>query len=213
MILKKVDAAPQTYTQTNAPVQALANAIQNQSGVVDIRSGEAPVYIMPLPKSSNYTIANSNASGAEEVTVWVFNEDVLKNTLTDNVIASGKEPVISYNDGFSGKLISQLIKFARGGRGMRVREITITGKNASGVQDDAAISSMDLAVQGYQAIRGTAVPQNYDLTEALRNTQFKDGMVTVKVDFFINCVNQIVFTCPKGYSYDLNFVWDYSDMK
>jgi len=72
---------------------------------------------------------------------------------------------------------------------------------------------MDLALQGYDAIRGTAVPFNYDLAEALRNTAFKDGMVTVKVDFFINAVNQLKFTCPKGFSYDIQIKWDYSDMK
>lgn len=212
MILRK-SAISLPLEQEVAPANQLANAIQNNSGIIDIRNKQAADELYPLPESTTYSIDNTNDAASTAIDVWVFNEDVLKNTLTDNTIAAGKEPTISYNDGFSGKLINALIKNFRNGRGMRIKEITVIGKDASDVQQDSAIMDMDLQLVAYNATRGSSVPVNYDLSEALRNTQFKDGMVTVKVDIVINAISQLKFYCPKGYAYEVRVKWDYSDLK
>lgn len=200
-------------TQTALPVQQLAQAIQNNSGVVDIRNGKA-VDMFPLPDSTTVTLVNPNTTDARAVTAYLFNEQVLKNTKTDNTYGGSAtdadKPVVTYNDGFSGRLIDSLVQKAFNATGLRCKELTIIGKNASGVQDDAAIIALDAEIRAYNALRGRPVEMPYDLSDAIRNTQFKDGMVTVSVDFVINCVSQFVSSIPKGFSYTFIFKWDYT---
>lgn len=215
MLLRKVSPMQmEQVAQNNAPANQLANAIQNNAGIIDIRTGAVVDELYPLPDSTTFSVDASSAANSTAIKVWVFNEDVLKSTIEDNTyVGAPNKPTLSYNDGFDGRLINGLIKNFRNGRGMRISEITVIGKDASDVQQDSAIMDMDLRLVAYNATRGSEQSKPYDLSEALRNTQFKDGMVTVKVDLMINAVSQLEFYCPLGYAYELRVKWDYSDLK
>jgi hypothetical protein len=207
--------AIQTKTATGTPVKDLALAIANNQGIGDVSEGKS-ISLFPLPDTTTVTISNPKTAGkSADVTAYFFNEQLLKNTKDDNTYGAGAadadKPTVTYNDGFSGRVIDKLIQSLNGGRGMRCKQITVIGKNDSGVQDDGAILVMDPSVKAFNALRGRSVDFPYDFRKAIRNTQFKDGLLTLNVDFWLNMVSQFTFTCPIGYSYEITFEWDYSN--
>jgi hypothetical protein len=203
----------QSAEAVNMPVSAtrsLAEDIANQSGIIDISEGKT-VELWPMPKSTNVRVSNPDTDKSADITAYLFNENVLKNTVTDNIYGDGAtgadKPTVTYNDGFGGRLINRLIEGLNMGRGLLCKELTVIGRDADGNQTDDAILSLDAAIQTYNGIRGTAAPANFDLGEAIRVSAFKNGMVTVKLSAWINMVTQVVFSCPKGYTYDFKFKW------
>ena len=204
---------PQTTSleKVGTPVAAsLAKDIQNNAGKIDISEGMV-IELWPVAKTTKVNVTNPNTAKSADVTVYVFNENTLKNTFSDNVYPDGAadidKPTVAYNDGFKGNFIKELIHGSNQGRGLKCVELTIIGKDASGVQSDEAILALDAALQSYNPVRGTAMPLNVDFGEAIRNSAFKDGFVTVAIEFWVNRVSQFTFPCPKGYSYELKFKW------
>jgi hypothetical protein len=194
--------------------EALAEAIANKAGIIDISKGRT-IELWPKPESTTVKIVNPNTTNARDVTAYFFNEDTLKNTKTDNTYGSsggaavdGDKPVVTYNDGFEGRLINRLILGSNGGDGMLCKEITITGYDVDGNQTDEALEALDAAIQSYNAIQGTPAPINFDVSEAIRAGDFKNGKVKVKLSALINCVTQVRSFCPKGYTYSWKFKWD-----
>lgn len=205
-----------TLVATPATMQAVAQTVPamstpNQHGAFDISEGKV-IELWPMPKSTKVSIKNANETASRDVTAYIFNEGVLKNTKLDNVYGNGAvdadKPVITYNDGFGGKLINQILAGLNGGRGLMCKELTIIGKDATQAQSDEAILSLDAAVQSYNAVRGTVAPINLDLGTAIRNNAFKNGMIHVKTAFWVNSLTQFSLSVPKGYEYELNFTWD-----
>lgn len=206
-----------TAVVTTGPAQSIANTktlaedIAQNSGIIDI-SKDTVIELWPMPKSTNVRVVNPNTDKAADITAWLFNEDVLLNTVFNNTYGAGAgpgdKPTVTYNDGFGGKLINQLIKGLNMGRGLPLKELTVIGKDADGNQTDEAILSLDAAFQSYNGINGTPSPFNFDLGEAIRVSAYKNGMVTVKLSAWINMVTQVRFSCPKGYTYDFKFKWD-----
>lgn len=206
------------YTKTNLPQPAstpvavqLSESIANNAGIIDISEGQI-IEMWPMPKSTNVLVTNPNNANSGPVIAFIFNENSLKNTLLDNVYPEGAvdadKPTVVYNDGFKGRLINSIIAGLNGGRGLMCKELTIIGRDAAGNQTDAAILLLDAAIQSYNAVRGTPAPINVDLGEAIRVSAFKNGMVTVKLKFWVNLLTQFAFNCPKGYTYELKFKWD-----
>lgn len=207
----QMEVSPTVNNSQVANAVVLGSAMASQAGIIDIRSGQ-PIEHWPHPEHSTYSIANpATALKSADVYAYIFNEDALKNTLTDNTFGEGAadadKPAISYNDGFSGKLINRAIDKMNLGRGLHCEEITIIGKDGDGNQADDAILQMDASIVSFDLLRGVEKPSNIDLGAALRSSAFKNGMVTVKVDIWFNALTQMKFFCEKGFSYDVKFKW------
>lgn len=190
---------------------ALSSIMASETGKVDI-SPDKPISINLRPESTTYVIDNPNNEKSANVVAYVFNEAYLKNTLTDNTFdplaVSADKPSISYGDGaFSGKLVQRYIERLSQIGGLHCKELTVIAEDATNAQSDAAILNMNASLQSYNIVRGSEVPVNIDLGQALRASAFKDGMVTVKTDFYVNELTQLSFDCPKGYKYTLKFKW------
>jgi hypothetical protein len=158
---------------------------------------------LQFPKSTNFTAVNSNADGAAQKTVYIFNED----TYTANVTGGTNLVSKAYNDGFTGKNINRMLTVANNGNGLTCVGFNIIYKDASGNQDMAALETAEFTIQSYNGIGGKPIPEVLDLTEALRNNSFQQGLLTIDCEFDIAALSQVTCILPKGYTVSVNFKW------
>lgn len=213
-VAQNLDSSALVPAQTvyQAVPMAQVSSCASGSGVVDLNYGKPAIELWPKPEVTTVTVKNKNTANAKDVIAYIFNEKALLDTLTQADYAppavNADKVEVKYNDGiFGGKLIDRIIEQKNAGAGLLCKGITIMARDENGTASNEAISAMDARVQTYEMINGTPVGQNIDISEAIRNSQFKDGLVTIKRDFVVNALTQFIFNCPKGYSYSLKFEW------
>jgi len=173
-------------------VDTVAAAINQQSGIQNLSNGV--VYdIYTIPTSLIYTVTSTNAGVAK--TVYAFNNDVLNAAVTTNDSAANSI-VNTYGDGFLGRIYNQYLKTANGGRGIKMLGFTINATNfTSGVGAPSALITLALNLISANG-QGSIIPIPFDLSEALRNTQYVSGMLTVKKEFYFNALSQLQMYLP-----------------
>ena len=177
----------------NAPsVANIAQTIAKNSGVINLSNGV--VYdVFMIPTSLSFSASSTNATGAVSTTIYAFNTNSLNAAVTSN--GSGTAIRFSYGDGFTGKAYEQYARSANGGKGLDIVGFTIQATTVAGVAKPTAFSTLNLTVisaNGY----GAAVPVTIDLNQALRNTQYNSGMLTLGIAFYLNALTQMQMVLP-----------------
>jgi hypothetical protein len=188
----------------------MALAANKQSGIIDLRNGEV-IELYDKPRSTLITSVGKKASdsSALAVSAFAFNTSVYNKTIgQDGTTAAISE---TYNDGIfqgvSGNNINQHINFANAGRGLQMKQVTFTGVNSDGQQDITVLEAMEFTIQSYTSIGGKTLPKVYDISEAIRNTQYQSGILTLLIDAWISSVTQLNWQVPAGATVTANITW------
>ncbi len=187
----------------DSQAQALASAIQNNTGIIDISAGQIIDY---FPITTSFTVTVQSAAGGGGVTkqINLFNEGYLNTTPTNN--GSGADSMSTqYGDGFSGSVYEQYTKIANLGKGIRFTGFSVlVTTRSTGVQTASYFNTMNLEVNIANG-KGGLIPYPIDLIEALRNTAQQVGLLTVNKPIFLNALGQIVYQQPV----DTIFAWTF----
>lgn len=172
----------------------VAQAVNANQGIINLSQG-VMFNVFPMPTSLTYSVSSNNGGGAASTTVYGFNNSTLTAAVTTN--GSGAASIVNtFGDGLSGRLYTQLASSANAGMGIKILGFTIQATNfTSGVAAPTAFSTLNLTVitqNGY----GSTVPQTIDLNQALRNTQYNSGMLTLVYGFYLNSLTQLQMVLP-----------------
>lgn len=180
---------PNSGAATNTSANAIANAIQQNAGITNL-SGGVTYNVYPIPATFTWSVSSNNGGGAASTTVYGFNNNVLNAAVTTN--GSGAASIVNaYGDGFTGKVYEQFARSANNGQGVMIKGMTIQATNyTTGAQVTAPFSTMNMTIittNGY----GPTVPVSIDWNEALRNTQYQSGILTIFKPWYLNSLTQI----------------------
>lgn len=204
-VSNQIKSGAQQNNMGNAMKQlgnAIANGIaQGNSNIFNLNMPGKPVYdVLPNPASMNFTVSSLAGSGAESKTIYIFNEDVFNENLTDN--GSGADSIItSYGDGFNGHWYNQAFKTygpntSNGNKGVRTYGWTVQCFTIStGNQNSSIFSSMNFTWNPYNGY-GKPLAETMDFSQAIRNTQFQDGILTFAFDGYISSIGQYSLELP-----------------
>lgn len=171
-------------TQELANRQAVTDITSVDSGktaITPLNAGEVIGFI-PVPKTITLTITNTNVAGGA-IDISALNNDSF------TALPAGVTAVDSV--GFSGKLLARLMQSINNGQGLMIYGFNISGFDSAGVASDTVLNNAALELR-YFTGRGTSfVPAALDISGAERNTQTKDGLMTVKVMFMLNWLTQL----------------------
>lgn len=188
----EVATAPVGINPNSNPANAVAQAIQQNAGITNLSNGV--VYnVYPIPATFTWSVSSTNAGAA--TTVYGFNNNVMNAAVTTN--GGGAATIVNtYGDGFSGKIYENYARSTNNGQGVFIKGMTVQATNyTSGAQVSAPFSTMNLTIistNGY----GANVPVSIDFNEALRNTQFQVGILTVMKGFYLNSLTQLQLLMP-----------------
>ncbi len=172
----------------------VAQAVNANQGIINLSKG-VMYNVYPMPTSLTYSVSSNNGGGAASTTVYGFNNGTLNPAVTTN--GSGAASIVNtFGDGLSGRQYANLALSANAGMGIKILGFTIQASNyTSGVATPSAFSTLNLTVitqNGY----GATVPQTIDLNQALRNTQYNSGMLTLVYGFYLNSLTQLQMVLP-----------------
>ena len=180
----------------------IANAVK---GSVDINRGQLHD-VDARPTQTIFTVASASGAGALSIQAYIFNEDYLNATPTDNGSGAGSV-VTTYNDGFAGKLISR-ISSAKGDNGIRIKQVQVTfTDNATGLQDKASLSASNPTFITYNG-DGTSLPQIIPIQSAGTPAYQQSGFLIVNIDFGVKRYSQFYLTVPAGKTATVTFVYN-----
>lgn len=151
---------------------------------------------MPKPVQTIYTVNSVAGSGAAPITAYFMNEDLLTATPTNN--GSGAGSVIeTYNDGFSGNLLSQL-SLVYGLEGIPYKQFQLTfTSNADGTQNKAALSNANPRKISYNGDT-TSESQLLALASAGNPAYYQQGFLIIDINFRMRRNEQILLTIAVG---------------
>lgn len=184
-----------TNDLASATAAAAALALANMTANNPIVNMPGMVDIIPIPGQLAATYVNPNSGAA--VTTYFGNTST---TTGYNPLATtnGADPVVTtYADGWSGRGYDQLYRSVAGGKGVRCYGFTMHFITTStGAENSAGLTTANPSLI-YNVNQGTgAVPKPIPLNIGARNTQYLAGEMTVKTDFYMNCVAQVQFLLP-----------------
>ena len=184
-----IDAATQA---TLDAIHALAKSTSNAT-LVD--RGELHDMVA-MPSNTIYTVRNNVGSGATDQTCYMFNEDFLNTTNTDN--GSGANSVVkTYNDGFSGNLINRIIG-AKGDRGLSANQLQITMiNNADATQNASAVNNANPLLTTYNGDGGLLTP-SIPLATTGTPQYLQPGFLIINLKYKVKRYSQISFIVPVG---------------
>lgn len=198
MLVRKSDGSFAEVAEVVTTPRAIANTVaqdlQQNSGVSNLSNGKiAELY--PIPTSLAFTSASPDSGAA--VSQYIFNNSDFNAATTSNGVGV---IVNTYGDGFTGKGYQQLFRTANNGRGLLIKGFTVKATTAAGILDSTFFTSANLSILYTNLRNGGVLPIDIDLDMAVRNTAFKDGILTVVFPFYINALTQIKYTQPKNSS-------------
>lgn len=209
-LIRNINTTPEVMVSGTKAAEAmvLAAAAENANGVKDLSNGKV-VNMFPIPSNFNVTISSNNGVSAEAKTMYLFNESFLNASPTNN--GSGAASIVTtYGDGFSGRVYEQYIKLANTTRGIRFNGFTVQATNyTSGAQVTTPFASMSLALQICNG-QGGRLPVQIDLNEAIRNTQYQSGILTVTKPMYVNALSQFQLSLPINTTLAFTFFTDAS---
>ena len=176
-----------------AAKQTVADIMQptNPSPAITVVNPGKVANIKPIPK--RFTVSVTNGGGAA-ATCFAFNMSTFK--------SNGGSVTLTVSDGFSGKLIDQL---AADGEGLLIYGFNITGYASGGAKSDSVVNNSQLQLRSYDGNGDSYVPTHFNIAGAERNTQFKDGLFTIKTQFVLNCLEQLAMNLGAGEKIELVF--------
>ena len=172
----------------------LASDLAQNAGVVNLGNGQI-VEQFPIPSSLSFTCASPDSGSS--VTQYIFNTSDLNPLVTTNGVGT---IVNTYGDGYSGKGYAQLFRSAKSGRGLLIKGFTIKATTVAGVLDSTFFTIANLNIIAANLRNGGILPVNCDLDMAVRNSSFKDGILTLAFPFYVNALTQLQYVQPKNSS-------------
>lgn len=163
------------------------------SSVTPVSPGKVASYIQVPPKITVTVLNGSVTAGSG---MFLNNADYT---------ALPASWTATYSDGFSGKLMTNLMKGLLNADGLYIFGFNVTGYGADGVKSDAVLNSSAIQVYYYTGNGTAAIPLDLNIAGAERNTQFKDGLLTVRTEFVLNMLAQM--RCTLGAGESLQFVF------
>jgi hypothetical protein len=149
-------------------------------GVVVLTDPGQVITALPIPPKITFTIVNNVASDSL-LDIQIFNNNALE-PVPGSV-------VVTCSDGFGGKFIDNLVA-GLGKEGLMIFGFNITGYDKDGVKSDVTVNESNLTQLFYTGNGKSPVPFTINVSGSERNTQFKDGLFTVKVPFIVNVLSQ-----------------------
>lgn len=204
-----------TLSPTNAPaivdnsVMPPAVNVNLNTGVSNLSNG-ITYEIFTIPTSLTFTTASNGAGGGTTVTQNTFNNSILGQAVTTNGSATASI-VNTYGDGANGLVYEQLFRSANGGRGVLILGFTIVA-TVGGSQSSTPFNTLSLTLNSSNG-QGSLIPVNIDLTEAIRNTQFLSGTLTVSKSFYMNGIEQLRYNLPPNTTFAFTFFTNSSGFK
>lgn len=195
-------------------IQALGQSFAQNQGIIDISNGQI-ISDKPKPKNLRVNVISSVAAGDEDATIYLFNNNSLNALDTDN---GGGAGTISYTwgDGFTGKGYEQLMRSnitGFGGKpemGIGIRGFTVqVTKISTGASDGSYFNTMNLNIE-MANLNGRMMPFNSDVVDAIRNTQYRAGILTVIFPFVFNPWMQISYTQSPDTKFEWTFMTEWS---
>jgi len=180
---------------TDSLTNALNNINQSIKGVQNVDRGSLQ-NLVAMPTQTIITVASAAGGGAVTITANLFNEDFLNVTPTNNGSGAGSV-VTTYNDGFTGNLISH-ISGTYGNKGLRVKQLQIQYINSATLaQDPAAAQAANPTLTTYNG-DGSSLPQIVPIASTGNPSYQQSGFLIVNVDFTIKRYSQISLLVPAG---------------
>ena len=182
--------------------QEIANGItKGNANIFSLNKPGAAVYNdMPMPDSMNFTVSSVGGTGSLTKTIYIFNEDVYNANLTDN--GHGANSIVTtYGDGFNGHWYNNALKSygsnsGAGNQGIRIYGFTVQFFTIStGNQNSSIFSTLNFTWAPYNGY-GAPKSVTMDFNQAIRNTQFQDGILTFQMDMFLNAMGQFSMSLP-----------------
>lgn len=170
------------------------------SNVSDSNPLNPYIYTLPSLSWKASSIAGTSAADAQ---MYIFNEDRYIVNPTNN--GHGAESISdSYGDGFGSAWYNSLFQTTPGFMiyGFTVAMSTIS----TGVQNPEGLALLNLSWLNYNGYGGKSVPTEIPLGVAVRNTQFQDGILTVKFPMYITNQGQFNLTLPPDNTIAFTFI-------
>jgi hypothetical protein len=179
---------------------ALTKMVTQNSGVVDFSTDTMTI---AAPKSTSWTVTSTFNTSAVTKTVTAFNQNVNVNGLPASPTTNGSGAnsiTYTYNDyvggSTTGQLISAISTGFNKGHGMWCYGFSIQYTTA-GVSNSAAILNANTTMIYYNG-DGTSNPMYINIQDALRNTQYISGLLTVVRGFNVPSYSQFNVNIPAG---------------
>lgn len=177
-------------------VQSLVSAISQAQGVVNIGGGQS-IQGVKVPTSLTVSITSGEAIGAVPTTLNLFNDAVFSNQVTNN--GSGANS-ITYNWGdntTNGRLYTELCRLMNNGMGVGIKGFNIACTFANGTSNQQFFSTANVTTL-LNTLRGNFIPREISVEDAVRNTAFNSGLLTVVQPMMLNTLMQLTLEIPVG---------------
>jgi hypothetical protein len=194
-------------TAGNFAAQIAAN-MNNNAGIVDVSNGKIVNYT-PKPTSLSVTVESDNEAGAATAEINIFNNNRYVALDTDNGSGAGSIDY-TWGDNNSGKTYENLFSSLNGGQGIGIRGFTLQVTTRSTNDTNGSLfNTMNMNIMAVNG-QGKLMPFNTDLAEAIRNSQYVAGTLTVKFPFVMNAFMQINYQQAKNTTFAWTFITEYS---
>lgn len=183
-------------TKSATSLEQNFNPSPSEPGVIKVKPTEPSPNGSGIPPKFIVTLKGKDAPNGD-LTAHIFNNTALNAAPSGGEAANGD---IIYGDGFTGKLYERALILADAlGRGVKFYGFNITATDeATGEPDSTVFDTINLQVREYIGKGNSYRPVDLDLSGADRNTANKDGLLTVRSEFFISSMGQLVAVVPQG---------------
>jgi len=171
--------------------------MQTNNGIYKLQ--HKPFNLIPVPPALTVSVNNNTDANA---LVYLFNNNSLHNYSNGDGFNNTN---VIFGDGFKGKGYAQL--FGGLDRGLKCYGFTLNCYNPiTGIQSQSALTMANPTLLCANLVGQNFIPKGIVLSAGLRNTQYQQGMMTVKTIFKINPLTQIQINTLNGYQYDLTIM-------
>lgn len=188
--IQATDVASLQLSTNNAAVQ-MANAISQTQGVVDLSAGQV-ISGIKVPTSIKAVVRSNAGSGAISQSIKLFNNILFGAIVINN--GSGVDSVVTtFGDKNSGNTYSRLMQILNQGNGINIKGMSVKASHISnGTPAAEFFTASNLKVLLADS-EGNTIPFPLNIDEADRNTQQKDGLLTIFRPMQLNGLMQLVF--------------------
>lgn len=194
----------------NLPIaNQIANSISNNQGIVNVSNGKIVNY-QPKPTSLSVTVESDNEASAASADIYIFNNTAFTALDTNN--GSGANSIdYTWGDNNSGKTYERIMGSCNGGQGIGIRGFTLqVTTRSTGASLGTAFNTMQLNLIAANG-QGKMVPFTSDVAEAIRNSQYIAGTLTVIFPFVFSPYMQMNYQQPHNTTFAWTLITEYSN--
>lgn len=156
------------------------------------------VNLKPNLPAMTQTVASAAGVGALAIVAYFMNEDVYNTTPTDNGSGGGSVST-TYGDGWDGGGYNRFAFLNSAQNGTACYGITMSYTVIStSAQDASALTTANPTWLMANLVGNRQVPVGLVLAAGQRNTQYLQGMMTVRFRFNMSALNQLSYSVPAG---------------